>query len=73
MVILLHHSPKHWDDRCELLAFSLKSTVLTPRLTGQTIRGGVCLSEDSGALLTFISGAVRAGLRGHRCAVTPTA
>lgn len=34
MVILLHQSPKHWDNRCELLAFSLKSTVLTLRLIG---------------------------------------
>lgn len=34
MVILLHQSPKHWYNRCELLAFSLKSTVLTLRLIG---------------------------------------
>lgn len=32
MAILIHLSPKCWDNRCEFLAFSLKSPVLTLRL-----------------------------------------
>lgn len=63
MVILLHQSPKHWDNRCELLAFS-DPEVDRGRQLGE---GYVFLKIQGPCLDPSISGAVRVGYVGTLC------